>query len=250
MASDQHQLLEILSDVFAGKADYHEPDIVAAFFAERPDLLRELHEPKHQVILGRRGTGKTMVLKYLSLPAQIHSLGAMGSVSSSSFESVGFYVPLAAELQPTVGPEDDEDIAPLFGHWFNLVTAVPVLDAIELLQKHNLVSEAAGEQFVSDFSTNMLGKRFREIRRLREWINTQINDILSRSYLARSHSIKEQLAYEKTLPRLTSPRTFHAQISSLLNVNLGKLFSGRPRFFFLLDRFDEVSSERQNGTCQ
>lgn len=99
-------VLRVIGEVFKPKADEYDPEIVAAYFADRPDLLRTLYDQKHQVVLGRKGTGKTMVLKHLSLPSQIHRNNVAVEDDSFSVDFIGFYVSLGEETQPSVGPGD------------------------------------------------------------------------------------------------------------------------------------------------
>lgn len=129
-------VLRLIGDAFAPKADVYEPDIVAAYFADRPDLLHKLYEQKHQVLLGRKGTGRTMVLKHLSLPCQIHRNNISVTDSNFSVDFIGFYVSLSEQTQPPVGPEHDPELRAVYGHWFNLVCLLSVLDTLNVILRN------------------------------------------------------------------------------------------------------------------
>lgn len=242
------KVLRVLGDVFAPKADVYEPEIVAAYFADRPDRLSELCDRKHQVVLGRKGTGKTMVLKHLSLPSQIHRNNVPVTDDSFSVDFIGFYISLSKETQPTVGPECDPELRAVFGHWFNLVCLSAVLDTLKVLRESPKISLGTVNEFVKQHSRELLGRKFENVLSLFNWTTNQIKKIQTESDRPASQAVAALQAYAESAPRLTSPATFLPTLSSLLTQELEPIFrqGQAPLFFFLLDRFDEVTQERQD----
>jgi hypothetical protein len=49
----------------ARRADTARDDVLRAAFVPIPSLMAHLESPQHHVLFGRRGTGKTHVLRYL-----------------------------------------------------------------------------------------------------------------------------------------------------------------------------------------
>lgn len=243
---DTTTLLQIIGEVFAGKADHHEMEIVAAYFADRSDLFRDLHENKHEVVLGRRGTGKTMVLKHLSFDSQLHLSKVSASSQGFTTDFAGFYVSLALEDQPKVGPEDDPKLEAVFDHWFNLLTLIPVLAVLEKLSPNPRLSKASIERFTTEVSTNLFGQKFNDLDEFKRWVADQERDIRECCSWPVNQSLAKATDYINGLQKITSVRSFHARLITLLKDLLTPLFPRGPRFYFLLDRFDEVSPERQN----
>jgi hypothetical protein len=239
------QLLEIVGEVFASKADHHEMDVVSAFFADRPDLFQDLYENKHEVFLGRRGTGKTMVLKHLSFDSRLHRSPVPLSHPTFAVDFIGFYVPLALEDQPIVGPENDLELQAIFGHWFNLVTLIPALDAIAVLKNSPQISHGALNTFAKEVGNQIFGYDCIDLSSLQQWIRQQEKDIRDCCNWPRVISVEKADHYLRMQPKITTTRSFHTTLTGFLSTLLAPLFSGKPRFFFLLDRFDEVCAERQ-----
>ena len=239
-------LCEILSEVFAAKAEKYDFEIVAAFFADRPELLREIHEPTHAVILGRRGTGKTMVLKYLSLPSQLHSSDVPVSNANFALDFAGFYLSLDINIQPTVGPEHDENLAPVFGHWFNLATLLPVLDGVERLRAHPKLSTIAVEKFAISVSQLAFGVSTSSTEQLLEQLNGRIAEIWEASNYPPQEATRRLLHLTNDLRKISSTRRFHTDLSEIVAGLLRPIFRNDPKFYFLLDRFDGVSKQRQD----
>lgn len=238
-------LTTIVGEVFAGKADHHEMEIVAAFFAERPGLLSDLHASKHEVVLGRRGTGKTMVLKHLSFESQMYRSQIPISSESFKIDFAGFYISLALEDQPKEGPEHDVRLGAIFEHWFNLLTLVSVVNVLSELRVNPRLSPAAFTKFSEDVASKLFGQRIASFPEFCEWVTGQEDELRQCCQFELGESVERAAQLVRVLPKLTSIRSFHFLLTKELSELLAPLFNGDPRFYYLLDRFDEVSAARQ-----
>ncbi|MEW6095517.1 MAG: hypothetical protein AB1567_03180 [bacterium] len=125
------EILEKIERAFEIKAESHLPEEISAYFARREDILISLKQPKHQILVGRKGTGKTMMLKYMSLPIQIH-------YNKTDPEFRGFYIKLSTSPSIKFDPENDPNIVMLFGHWFNLYTSWTLLNTVKIMYEHDV----------------------------------------------------------------------------------------------------------------
>lgn len=189
-----------------------------------------------------------MVLKHLWLPSQIHQNNVLVTDDSFSVDFIGFYVSLSKETQPTVGPECDPELRGVFGHWFNLVCLSAVLDTLKVLRESPKISLGTVNEFVKQHSREFLGRKIDNIFSLYNWTKKQIKKIQTESDRPASQAVAALQAYAERAPKLTSPATFLPTLSSLLTQKLEPIFrqGQAPLFFFLLDRFDEVTQERQD----
>lgn len=242
---DTNALLKVIGEVFAGKADHHEMEIVAAYFADRPDLFTDLQASKHEVVLGRRGTGKTMVLKHMSFESQLRS--SVYPIDSIHFciDFIGFYVSLGLEYQPKIGPEDDPNLETVFDHWFNLMTLLPVLNVLEQLRPNPKFSIKAFERFTSELSLSLFGKLCKNPNEFSVIVAEQEREIRECCNWSPNEALAKASAYLNQLPKITSVRTFLATLTTSLQKLLAPIFQRQPNFYFLIDRFDEVCLERQ-----
>ena len=63
-----NNIMDILNGAFKTKAEMFSPRLLGSVFGDMPWVLPDLREHKHTAIYGRKGTGKSMLLRYLSLP--------------------------------------------------------------------------------------------------------------------------------------------------------------------------------------
>jgi len=117
---------KIIEKAFDSKAEAYSRIELAKYFKRRELLPRLIHQREHHVLRGRKGTGKTAILLYLSLPVQIHC------IDKTDVDFTGFYLTFGANIPPQVSfdPDTEREIALLFGHWFNLYVCKVIIDSI------------------------------------------------------------------------------------------------------------------------
>ena len=144
------KVLDILSEAFKTKAEMFPPRLLGSVFGDMPWVLPDLWECRHTAIHGRKGTGKSMLLRYLSLPVQIR-LADEHDQESRHVRCWGQYVSLAKSSLPQCRDTSahNRDYERIFGHWFNLRMADAFLDGLDECQR-------AGGNWFSPDETPML----------------------------------------------------------------------------------------------
>jgi len=128
--ANEQELLDTLRTVieraFDYKAERYTPAELADYFRRRELLPTLIYQRMHHALKGRKGTGKTAILKYLSLPVQVHA----SDLNKTSF--IGFYLTFGEDFPPLISfdPQTEGDIALLFGHWFNLYVGKAIVDSL------------------------------------------------------------------------------------------------------------------------
>ena len=117
---DNNKILDtirkILEKAFDSKAEAYSKRELADYFQRRDLLPTLIYQREHHLLRGRKGTGKTAILLYLSLPVQIYC----SNISESDF--IGFYVTFGANIPPQISFDigSERETGMLFGHWFNI----------------------------------------------------------------------------------------------------------------------------------
>ena len=120
------RLRETIERAFDYKAESYYSSELAEYFTRRELLPTLISQRMHHALKGRKGTGKTAILKYLSLPTQVHC------VNTVEPDFVGFYLTFGENFPPQISldPELERVVAQLFGHWFNLYACKAILDTL------------------------------------------------------------------------------------------------------------------------
>lgn len=116
-----------MNPINTSRADGMTYEEVASLFVE-PDGWDVVTARRHVIVFGPRDAGKTILLRYLSLPAQARVRGSVRNV-----EFVGIYVPMTPAICNPFLPaySRDPDHWELFGDYFDLLIAQRVLDTLQ-----------------------------------------------------------------------------------------------------------------------
>src|SRR6267154_634761 len=82
------------------------------YFIPDESFTRFVESRKNVFLLGDRGTGKTMALRFYSLPVQQHLAAKEGKSENRLLEVVGIYVPCR---KPGLGKTEPELLTPFLG---------------------------------------------------------------------------------------------------------------------------------------
>ena len=150
-----NRVRKIIEKAFDSKAEAYSRVELANYFKRRELLPTLIHQREHHVVRGRKGTGKTAVLLYLSLPVQIHC------PDKSDADFTGFYLTFGANLAPRISfePDTEGEVAQLFGHWFNLYTCKAITDSIATAASEGFQGIDAEDEkkFVTKLWTSFFG---------------------------------------------------------------------------------------------
>jgi intein/homing endonuclease len=174
------------------------PQQIRDWFIDDYSYARFIQSTRNVLLLGQRGSGKSMTIMYFSLPVQIESEGAKRA-SDSSTRFIGVYIPCNTPLthkREYLLFKDPVTPAILSEHYFVLGIALKLAETIELISKDIDPEEMEylradfEDLFDQDFgSTENLFRSVRrainkELRQTQEIINKEESD--SVEYRART----------------------------------------------------------------
>lgn len=243
-----NQLREMIERAFDYKAERYSPSELADYFARRELLPTLTYQRMHHALKGRKGTGKTAILKYLSLPVQVHL------PDSDKTDSAGFYLSFGDDFPPLISfdPQTEKGIAQLFGHWFNLYASKAVIDGLANAIGEGFQGMLPIEQkkFVATLWASFLTIQEAAPSSLRQ-ASLALNDfqrelrtLLSAPSLDRTKAIDEysQGSQYRYTGKVTDVVDFRA-IFEILKQTVNSL-SSKP-FFVLMDEYDSLSASQQ-----
>jgi len=109
------------------KPDTMNENLVSKLFVAFPDIYNNVIKPGHTILYGPRDSGKSMLLRYLSLSVQLKKPQTLQDVPI-----VGFYFPLSASLcGPFVEAHDcDPGKYDMFSHYLSVLFVEVLLDEL------------------------------------------------------------------------------------------------------------------------
>ncbi|MHB1954377.1 MAG: ORC-CDC6 family AAA ATPase [Sulfobacillus sp.] len=226
--TDVHRVLATRAEEFG-----HD---VTDYFAV-PSFYDRLLTAKTTILVGGRGTGKTMLLEAMAL--EYRSVGAHADALKGQIDGDGFigcYVKMDTyEVASFEGKGvSDEGWQKLFGHYFNLKTSLKMLQSMMILVKHRIVSDTTVR--------TICAKAFRQLtadHKLRS-----INDYIG--------LLEENL--EDLLVYVNNPGNKHLAAPIMTNngsllfevCRLSHRVTGEERgWFLLIDEYENLSASQQ-----
>ena len=208
-------------------------EIIRDYFIPIPEYAKVLSPASNTIVAGSRGSGKTMLLRYLALEVQLTQ-----NKKYQKLPFVGFYVKCGAKLFSSQycrgnGTCEDREWVDYFTHVFNLAIAMRICQVLELIKAKGSLSFA--RQNEKDFSSQLVQNLIRCSWRTRferpTFANAEkaIADLFNS---ARSAPISS--------PSYKLPLDFLYQVVKLLG-ECHNVFKGRP-IFFLLDEMENLTS--------
>jgi SIR2-like domain len=217
------------------KISFASVDIIRKYFIPVPEYAKIISPSSNTIIAGSRGSGKTMLLRYLSVEVQLVDFGP-----TRALPFVGFYIKCGAKLFSSMscrgdGTCDDRKWVDFFTHVFNLAIVVRVCEILQLLQSLRVLSFEPSKERV--FCSQLIGSVVRCAWRLGfddpnfENAGKAIEDSFNSARAAPADRVEYAL-----------PLDFLHQLARLL-AELHELFNGRP-LFFLLDEMENLTSSQ------
>lgn len=243
--------MEILNEAFKTKAEMFSPRLLGSVFGDMPWVLPDLWEHKHTAIYGRKGTGKSMLLRYLSLPVQLRLVDDRDD-ENLDVSCWGQYIILAKGSLPQCNDTsvDTQDYERIFGHWFNLRLADAFLDSLEECQtakrnwfhSDNMLilksfGEAVGMKKLSEAATFKAGREavYLLTNEITEFVNsTETSETVSLENYRRKYCYRGEIH---------TPEMFLTHLCEVLNTEW-KGSSTLP-VFLLLDQWDSLSPKQR-----
>jgi len=214
------------------KIGYSSVDIIRKYFIPVPDYAKIVSPASNTIIAGSRGSGKTMLLRFLSVEVQLTQANAGGDIPF-----VGFYVKCGAKLFSSMscrgdGTCTDRKWVDFFTHVFNLAIILRLCQILELLRALHVL-DFSHEREVS-FCRQLTGSLIRCPLRpgFEEPSFLSSEKAIEDAFNSARSGTPEQLHY-------SLPLDFLHQAAKLLG-ELHPIFGGRP-LFFLLDEMENLT---------
>jgi hypothetical protein len=224
-------------------------DIPQLFVGEYTPL-DAIKRPFDALIEGQRGTGKTMVLKYLAFETQARVWSNANKTAITELQKKDNFVGIYSRLDQGVFDRSDLDFVDeqdvrlrLFEHRLVLFLLSHVLRTTSAINKYVQIASAGFGQFTDRFAVLLQEPRIRECLNWDEFYDFAQNTI-------DLQVTEEDLFLGSMSVRLNPPETFNAwltlssQLIPLLELTR-KVFSIRAPFFLLLDDFDVLRPSQQ-----
>jgi hypothetical protein len=214
------------------KIGYSSVDIIRQYFIPVPEYAKIVSPASNTIIAGSRGSGKTMLLRYLSIEVQLTQTRA-----SVDLPFVGFYVKCGAKLFSSMscrgdGTCNDRQWVDFFTHVFNLAIVLRLCQILELLRSLRVLDFSGDREasFCRQLITNLIRCQWRP-----EFEEPSFRDAekaIEDAFNSARSGTPQQLHY-------SLPLDFLHQVAKLLG-ELHTLFEGRP-LFFLLDEMENLT---------
>lgn len=232
---------------FDSKAEAYSYIELATYFKRRELLPTLIHQREHHVVKGRKGTGKTAILLYLSLPVQVHC------PDKSETDFVGFYLTFGANLAPQVSfnPDSEREVALLFGHWFNLYACKATVDSIATAVSEGFhgIDVDSQKKFVAELWTSFLEisdsipSSLKEASSALDSFQTELRGLLSAPSLGKATSLAE---YFSKRSKYKGRVTDAADFPEIIEVMQRTMQPFRNKIvFILMDEYDNLSVAQQ-----
>jgi len=227
-------LLKLLSDSFGPKAESIDVESFHLYFEDRPSILAKIKGSNHQFIVGRKGTGKTMFLKYLDLATFASDSGAIKEPSA-----IGFYIPLGKFAIPNINYLSTKYASAIFSKWLPLKCMISVLHGIEKGIKTELFQ--TDKQCLDSIACRMTNEdnpngAFNKLKTTIEELIQQLESFSS----GQNFDVQELHDTIKSPLRNVPLEGLLNDVSVEIRLMLKDKYKNIPGIFFLLDRYDEL----------
>lgn len=231
-------ITEILNECFNPRAEEHSSLATQLYFAGRQGtIVTELRRRAHHLIQGRMGTGKTMVLKFLSISSQLHDTA---QIVKPQF--IGIYIGLSPAWLHPLNIREDQARAQLFEKWVSLFTAECVIRELKNLPVpiYNVVKDSAHAHIAS-----LLGlTRFASEEEFLDELESA-RDAIQDAIQSKSH---ESEKYNR-LPQQNIHRFYGKMAAKLIQI-FSSYVAPNACVFYLIDQFEHCSRDQQRVISQ
>jgi len=231
-------------------------DLIAFLFAKPEKAVYDkLINRENYRIIGGWGSGKTMLLKYISFETQIEALGE--KIKDADF--IGVYMKTGQSgFKPFLKPggEFKKGGEILFGHYFNLLVLERILSIIicgktkgvfniSPVEETKLVNKILSRfSFINNQKTKLKSKETAQIASLQSMKNKVKSWRLEIETFLNTRDLEEDISYKTVLSVYpTSIRTFLNEVIQDIKSTIKDL--SRKRFYILLDECDLLSKGQQ-----
>lgn len=251
-SSNQMEVVkEGIEEGFFEHAEDYPQENFLGYFAN-PPVMHDIRSPYHHLIVGRKGTGKTMILRSMSIKAWLEkdSTGQDEKGSSNIPDYVGFYLKFHREHEfPILRPPNTQIGSNLFQHWFNLSLLSSILSVFSNSEGQSQI-KLEEEKF--DEIKSLLGnvKDLNDLEEFKEFV-----DQWSKETFNLLHHLHPRKQPPGNLEKIMEKQGYGGQITLIphflrdLTARILKpTFNNKP-IFFLLDEFDNLPKPYQEDVA-
>lgn len=155
---------------FNDETESYKIEEIYEWFVGDETVLSQLYKPKHNFICGDRGTGKSMLMRYLEPYCQFKANGGWKSFLEKDDSFIAFYIPIPKNLiNIKVFQSSDLPVSEtIFAHYFNMLMTESIINTMQTQLCEVSVNDTVKKEFVKKFVKllNPLPGSVKEIDRL------------------------------------------------------------------------------------
>ncbi len=168
---------------FNDETESYKIEEIYKWFVADKTVLSQLYKPKHNFICGDRGTGKSMLMRYLEPYCQFKANGGWENFLKREDSFIAFYIPIPKNLiNINVFQSPDLPVPEtIFAHYFNMLMTECIINTMQTQLSDVHFNDDAKKTFVKDFINllNPLPESIEEIDNLIDAVNSPFEWILA-----------------------------------------------------------------------
>lgn len=155
---------------FNDETESYKIEEIYEWFVVDETVLSQLYKPKHNFICGDRGTGKSMLMRYLEPYCQFKANGGWKNFLEKDDSFIAFYIPIPKNLINIKVFQSSDLAVPetIYAHYFNMLMTESIINTMQTQLSEVPINENVKKVFVKEFVNllNPLPESVDEIDRL------------------------------------------------------------------------------------
>lgn len=138
---------------FNDETESYKIEEIYEWFVVDETVLSQLYKPKHNFICGDRGTGKSMLMRYLEPYCQFKANGGWENFLKKEDSFIAFYIPIPKNLinikvfQSSALPVPET----IFAHYFNMLMTESIINTMQTQLLELPINDNVKKTFVKEF---------------------------------------------------------------------------------------------------
>jgi len=138
---------------FNDETESYKIEEIYEWFVVDDTVLSQLYKPKHNFICGDRGTGKSMLMRYLEPYCQFKANGGWKNFLEKDDSFIAFYIPIPKNLINIKVFQSSDLPVPetIFAHYFNMLMTESIINTMQTQLLDLPVNDSVKKEFVKEF---------------------------------------------------------------------------------------------------
>ena len=138
---------------FNDETESYKIEEIYEWFVVDDTVLSQLYKPKHNFICGDRGTGKSMLMRYLEPYCQFKANGGWKNFLEKDDSFIAFYIPIPKNLINIKVFQSSDLPVPetIFAHYFNMLMTESIINTMQTQLLDLPVNDSVKKVFVKEF---------------------------------------------------------------------------------------------------